>query len=351
MARGIAWFMVVMIAILSCSYPTAGDKSLEETQIALGVQQTLMAQSSELDTQATSQAEQVTLIAQAALGTQIAQQTAEIDQTSSQSQDSQSESNQTSSGSNLQQSVEEQSGVDFESFKDSASILLYEDMVGMPQVKRYVKSTLDMMGLEYKDDGSAKGWLKSDLLSGGPGGRGWDVVIIALELRSQVSGEYFEYLGQALNKGSSVILEMWHLDQIAGGKVGAILSKCGVEYYRNYVGKERRPQDIMVWSTGVDHPIMYDPNSGFRSGNVWEYWNYDDLGDLVRITGRGDAKLLMSTVAMNKSDHGVLTVCMDDRLIIQTFSSHSYPWEEMSYLWENYIENALKARYAFLQGQ
>ena len=44
-----------------------------------------------------------------------------------------------------------------------ARILHYEDAVIYPPVKRYVKDALDDMGLEYKDDGSAKGWRKSDL--------------------------------------------------------------------------------------------------------------------------------------------------------------------------------------------
>jgi hypothetical protein len=66
---------------------------------------------------------------------------------------------------------------------------------------QYVKKTLDMMGLKYKWDGNAVGRFKSDLLNGGPDGQPWDLVILAIEARGNVSGEYFEYLMDVSTRG------------------------------------------------------------------------------------------------------------------------------------------------------
>jgi hypothetical protein len=115
---------------------------------------------------------------------------------------------------------------DLDSLMKSASILVYEDIVEDPGETQYVKKTLESMGLKYKWDGNALGWLKTDMLTQ-PGGKPWDLVIIAAETRSDVSGEYFDYLSDVLNAGSSVIVEAWHLDQIDQGAVAPILSKCG----------------------------------------------------------------------------------------------------------------------------
>jgi hypothetical protein len=136
------------------------------------------------------------------------------------------------------------------------------------------------------------------------------------------------------------------LDQISGGEVSTILSKCGVELDSNYVGKTRTPNDIIIWplSGATSHPILSEPNAGLTFTEVWDYWPYSDLGDLMQTTGRGDAQILMGTIATQKNDHGVLTTCMDGLFTLQTFSSHSYPYNVVSPLWENYIYNALKVR-------
>ena len=63
----------------------------------------------------------------------------------------------------------------------TANILLYEDMTTRLDTIRYVKPVLDKMGLKYKDDGAAGGWLKDDVAKGPGEGKPWDLVIIAAE--------------------------------------------------------------------------------------------------------------------------------------------------------------------------
>ncbi len=85
----------------------------------------------------------------------------------------------------------------------NAKILVYEDIVVDPGETQYIKKTLDTMGLNYKWDGNAVGRLKSDLLAGAPGGTPWDLVILGIEARGNVSGEYFEYLMDVINQGTA----------------------------------------------------------------------------------------------------------------------------------------------------
>ncbi len=101
----------------------------------------------------------------------------------------------------------ETSETDFEEWMQTAKIVVYEDMSGVKYTRQYVQESLEAMGVPFKDDGSAKGWLKDDLLYGPEGGGAWDLVILATERRAGLSGEFFTYLEKNLEQGSSVIIE------------------------------------------------------------------------------------------------------------------------------------------------
>jgi hypothetical protein len=228
----------------------------------------------------------------------------------------------------------------------AASILVYEDIVTDPTEYQYVKRTLDAMGLQYTWDGNAMGRLKSHLLAGGPNGRPWDLVIIAAETRDYVSGEYFDYLTDILNQGSSVILEAWHLDAVSEGAISPILTKCGVQVYP-YVPETGSTNDVVVWPlpNSNQHPLMLEPNSGMTFTKARDKWLWSfDLGSQMALTGNGDAQFLLGTDAQEPYKDGVLAVCMNGQFTLQTFSSHSFSYNIMYPLWENYIYNALRTR-------
>lgn len=232
---------------------------------------------------------------------------------------------------------------EFDSWVQKAKILLFEDMVGDPKVRRYIKETLNRMELSYDDIGSAKGWLKERLLFGPEGGGTWDLIIIAVERRSGVSGEFFDYMSTALDNGSSIILEAFHLDKISQGKVKPILDKCGVTV-ENYIGQTHGSMDLLVWPL-IDHPILTQPNNYLNFSKTRYFWPPDDLGDLMDLTGEGDAQLLLGRDTTQPTKHGVLAVCMGGQLIIQTYSTHDYEMDTAMNAWENYIYNALQNRY------
>jgi hypothetical protein len=235
---------------------------------------------------------------------------------------------------------------------ESANILVFEDMTSRLDTNRYARDTLDKMGLPYVDVGSAKGWLKSEVSSGGPDGRGWDLVIIAAETKDKgAAGEYFEYVLDLLDQGVSVIFEVWYLDQVHGGAASTLMNRCGITYEGNLL--KVPPARMVMFTLDYDHPIMKQPNSGLNFTDTMSFWWEDgesfDTGDLVKVSLTGDATLLVGSMADEKQSHGTVTVCMNDRLILQTFSSHNLTYNAMQPLWENYIYNALRVRFETAQ--
>jgi hypothetical protein len=230
----------------------------------------------------------------------------------------------------------------------SANILLYEDMVENRDARRYIRDTLDRMELPYTDIGSADGWLKTSIIGGVPGGGEWDLIIIASEAKMGISGEFFQYINNALDKDISVILEIGYLDQIANGVANEVLERCGVAFQSDW--RNIHPSRMVMFPLGTTHPILNEPNSGLSFTKVTEYWwdpsgeNVYDIGDRMQLTFNGDAILLLGTSAIDKNKNGTLTNCINNRLTLQTFSSHQIAYETMQLLWENYIYNALKIR-------
>ncbi len=237
--------------------------------------------------------------------------------------------------------------IDLQTQMKQARILLYEDMVGIPRVRRYVKETLEKMGLPYEDMGSAIGRLKERLLFGGVGGAPYDLIIIAAENRygTQFTGEMFELLLANMDKNSAVILEAWHLDKISEGAPKPLLAKCGVKI-TNYTGAAYNEMDMVLWPTGTADPVLTEPNNYPKLTRPIFFWHPSDLGDLMELSGSGDAKLIIGRKAEETRKYGVVAVCMKGQLILQTFSSHSYHLDPMMTVWENYIYNALKVHFS-----
>lgn len=226
---------------------------------------------------------------------------------------------------------------DFEAWMESAKILLFEDVAGA-YLERYVKQALDSMGLNYVDVKDAVGDFKAQLLSG----TDWDLIITAVEARSGVRGEFFDYLNDALNNGSSVILEIWTLDEIAGGKISPLLIRCGVKFQADWWDPPIESRSI--WWLVPEHPIFHEPNEGMSLAHYSTQW-YGDAGDFIRLAPGGDATLLAGNLAWEKSSHGTLASCLDGQLILQTYSTHDYHKEDVIPLWQNYIYYTLKNRF------
>ena len=205
----------------------------------------------------------------------------------------------------------------------SANIVLYEDLF----FSRYVKAALDDGGYIYTDVGDRLGTFQEELLSDTK----WDLVIAAAEGRGGVQGEFFDYIYQQLEGGASVIMELWIIDWVAGGRIQPILDECGIELQANWVNASNRG----VFWTDPAHPIANEPNqvSLNRFTIFWE----GDIGDLMSLTPGSTATILGSANQANPNRDGLLTLCYDGRLLLQTFSSHDHAEETMIQAWQNYI--------------
>lgn len=341
---GFSGWMLAGCNALQTSEQSAHETAIRETSIQLSVEQTLMAQPvGQPPANATAPPEPV-----ATIDTQLAAQ-----QTIAAQQATQATMQTPLAVEVAGQTPQATASPDMESLMKSANILLYEDMISRLDTTRYVKDTLNKMGLAYEDVGSAKGWLKDRLVEGAPGGKPWDLVILAAEAKSDVSGEFFEYVSNALDQGSSVIMEVWYLDKTFNGTAAPLLKRCGVEFGSNW--EKIPPSRAVMFPLDSGHPLLNQPNSGLAFTKSTSYW-WDptgkiiyDVGDLMKSTLSGDARLLLGTMPNEKTTHGSLTVCIGGRLILQTFSSHLFTYEAMKPVWENYIYNALKARFTTQQ--
>lgn len=225
----------------------------------------------------------------------------------------------------------------------SAHILLFEDMSASRYI-RLVKEALDRMDYFYLDVGSAKGWFKTQMLSN----QSWDLVIASAEADREFGGEFFQYLDDQLGRGAAVILENWDLDAAPQGQARLLLDHCGVQVASDWFEPELR---VFFW-TDPAHPIFNQPNplpGGLR--NAAKLWS-GDLGDLleVKLTGgqlAGGAQILASSGAVSPDDHGLLAVCMNGRMVLQTFRSHEYHHDDIVALWQNYIDYTLRSHFAY----
>ncbi|MBG7609633.1 MAG: hypothetical protein IZT55_02080 [Anaerolineae bacterium] len=353
-------YIVICIAVLfvvsvglACNSPQ--PEYNKQTEIALNVQATQLA----FDTKETASApeqnplEQETITnIQATQDAQIATQSALDEQSTIAAQqitDNLQATNTplpaTATAPPIQPTSTEQ---DFETWMSTASILLYEDMAGDLSLYRFIRLALDGMGLGYTDVGDALGNYKTQLLSGGPGGRGWDLIISGKELRSAVSGEFYVYINEAINLGSSVIIEEWDIDNIGSGKISTILSRCGISLHRDWQNVILDKQ-LLYPIDGTD-PVHHFPNEGISLTNPSNYWTWNiyDLGDLMQLTPGSKAKLIWGARTNIKDSYATAVSCIDDRLIIQTYASHNYGQDRIVMMWQNYIYSVLNARYDYL---
>ncbi|MBN1148238.1 MAG: protein kinase [Anaerolineales bacterium] len=241
------------------------------------------------------------------------------------------------------------SPAEVEAFLGSAKLLVFEDIVSEYELP-YVKESLDAMGLTYKWDGNAQGRILADLASGPEEGGAWDLAIIAMETRANSSSEVLPYINAILEQGTSVILETWNLDQAANEAAKELFATCGVSV-KEYFPHQGSALELIVYPilSAASHPILSQPNTRLQFTNPdTRHLASKDLGDLISLTGNGDAQLLIGLDATQAAEQGVLTSCLDGRLTLMSFSSHSFPYDTMAPLWENMIYNALKARMNYL---
>lgn len=222
---------------------------------------------------------------------------------------------------------------DIESRMRSAKILVYEDT---PYIGMWVKDTLDGMGLKYTHVGDALGTFMENLNSGIQ----WDLIIVAAEAHEEVSGEFFDVLTRRVTQDqTALIVEMWYLDLISEGRIKSLTTQCGIKLQKSY-----NLADSIYWLES-NHPILNEPNNAIPLIHYSRYWEWQ-AGDYLRLLPGSDATLLAGMYQDRNSDYGVVASCFEGRVIFQTFCNHDYDQSDIQLLWENYIYNTLKNRFA-----
>jgi hypothetical protein len=215
----------------------------------------------------------------------------------------------------------------------SAKILVYEDT---PYIGFWVRNALNGMGLKYTHVGDALGTFMENLNSGIQ----WDLIIVAAEAHEQVSGEFFDVLTKrVVQDNTALIVEMWYLDLISEGRIKPLTTQCGIELQKTY-----NLADSIYWLESND-AVFNEPNKAVPLIHYSRYWQWQ-AGDYLRLLPGSDATLLAGMYQNRSSDYGVVASCFEGRVIFQTFCNHDYNQADIQLLWENYIYNTLKSRFA-----
>ncbi len=224
---------------------------------------------------------------------------------------------------------------DFEARMKSAKILVYEDT---PYIGNWIKDTLQGMGLKHTFVGDAMGNFMENLNSGIK----WDLIIVGAESHDYVSGDFFDVITERVVKDkTAVIVELWYLDKISEGRIKPLMTKCGVDFQKNY--------DVAssIYWLESDSPVFTEPNIAVPLIHYDIYWQFQ-AGDYMRLLPGSDAQLLAGMYQNRDSDYGVIASCFDGRVILQTFCNHDYHATDIQLLWENYIYNTLKNHFIAL---
>src|ERR1044071_3830312 len=119
--------------------------------------------------------------------------------------------------------------VDVGSLIPKAHILVYEDTGGDPGL--LVEPMMKKVG--YADNTQfvhdRVGDFKAALTK--PNTK-WDLIIIAAESHSGVSGELWGFVKTQLDAGTGVIVETWSIHRQLSGQIKTILDGCGVQYQK-----------------------------------------------------------------------------------------------------------------------
>ncbi len=308
--RGIAFLIVLLIASLACGFGSAtpaapAATAFDPTKLALEFQGTALAQ--QLTQGALDAGQPVEVSQPTAAATSAPVEPTAIPPTPTQ---------------------------DLEERMKSAKILLYEDTEFI--LDPLIRPALNNMGLTYTNDKDYLGDFMRDL--NGP--TVWDLIIVGAEWKQSVRGEFWDVINDRINnRGASLIIEVWYLDLYRDAPLRVLLSNCGVKYQ-----SDQGVAESLYWLQ-PEHPVFNEPNVVQPLINYDRTWD-NQAGDKIQLSGSGDAVLLAGLKANDKGSSGQIAACMDNRVIVQTFSNHDYHEDQIVPLWENYIYNALKARFA-----
>jgi hypothetical protein len=338
----IALFLATMACSLSGGAQTQDPPGLDQTRIALAVEQTSVA-----NDKATIQARDAVTATQASTQTQAPTETTAPP--TSTIEPTLALPSATAEPPTATATLEPTPTVDIEAQIRSANILVYEDMAGNYDRKPLIHQAISEMnfsGGKVIEVSDALGKFKEELINTAD----WDLILVGAEYRSGVQGEFWKYVYDQINRGAAVVMEVWYLDKHYTD-IQPIFSQCGIKYQKNWGrGPDYNMLDYAVYWLQPDHPFFQSPQVPVSLGNPnFLYWVpplTEDAGDLIQLSSGGDAVLLGGSQPGSKSNYGLLATCMQGTVIVQTFSTHDYKSIEAVNMWKNYMRYTLTNHFA-----
>ena len=230
----------------------------------------------------------------------------------------------------------------FDEWLETVNILLYDDMYGEGE-PMVIENAIDGLGLGSNTTNvrDAMGDFLSDMNSA----VNWDLIIVGAESRDNISGEYFDILADQMDRGSSIIIEIWYLDDVFHGRVQPVMQRCGITFHRDWQRAwNANLNNFLVYLLEPGDPLFSEPNTISMLIPYDTLW-IDDVGDMLELNPGSDAVLLAGAQPKEYSSYGLIAECLDGQMIWQTFSTHDYKTQDMINLWQNYIYNTLRARF------
>ena len=319
------WGVLSLLTALISACASSSSPTLQETQVALYVQQTVIARD-------------IAELTQAANESVLQPIVEEITEPASTP-----EPLPTATGVSVPPT---EPASTFESWKQEARILLYEGITGDPNRSRIISRALDSLGLGYLDTASQIGEFQSQLSSN----QEWDLIIYARENRDNFSGNLFGEIFSEYDKGSSVIIEHWNLDDVLNYSAPFTMKmeKCGLAVTADWYDPNNTA-DLLLYAHNTQNPIHNQPNTNIRLTSFGQLRWSGDIGDFLRLTTGSDAQVLYGTLETTDTTKATVVSCFNNRFVLQTFSTHQYDRDRMIMLWENYVYNTLYARYQNLE--
>ncbi|MDZ4159937.1 MAG: hypothetical protein U1B80_09115, partial [Anaerolineaceae bacterium] len=237
----------------------------------------------------------------------------------------------------------EQPTQDIQARIKSANILVFEDIRSYYDLVPWVNRALggmDFSGGKIIEVGDAVGTFMTHLNSPTK----WDLIIVAAESKKGVRGEFWDIIMDHVKKDVALVAEVWYLDETANGRIAPLLSKCGIEFQRDWTSDEPNPLGRSLYWLDSGHELFSNPNVVPPLFTSVPWW-VGDIGDQIRLGAGGDAQLLAGRILREKSQYGTLATCLEGRVIFQTFSTHDYRQSQMIPLWQNYITYTLTNRF------
>lgn len=177
----------------------------------------------------------------------------------------------------------------------------------------------------------------------------WDLVVLSVESRDRTeigSLGVLDPISDHIARGGALIVETWNLDEDQSALAGLLLNACNAHVEKDWHRASNYTYaDFLIPALKADSPVFTKPYAISMPLRPTVFWP-GDAGDLLRLDGSGNSKILAGVLSSDPNNYGLLTSCLDGRMLLQTFSTHDYSLYETTHLWQNMMQYTLTNYFA-----